>query len=66
VDARSEADGAWTVEAVAGRAGDGRLAHQAGFSRTEIRYLNAPDRHEDARLNEHLFAPLDYALVATA
>jgi len=42
------------------------LARQAGFSRTEIRYLNTPDRHEDARISEHLFAPLDYALVAAA
>lgn len=42
------------------------LAQQAGFVRTEIRYLNAPPQHEDARLNEHLFAPLDYALIGVA
>jgi SAM-dependent methyltransferase len=51
------------------------LARQAGFAETELRYLNEPaDRltePDDAviaanvrRLNELLFAPLDYALVA--
>lgn len=40
------------------------LARHAGFSRTEVRYLNAPPPHEDARLNENVFAPLDYALIA--
>jgi SAM-dependent methyltransferase len=51
------------------------LARQAGFSETELRFLNEPaDRltePEDPviaanvrRLNELLFAPLDYALVA--
>jgi SAM-dependent methyltransferase len=51
------------------------LARQAGFAETELRFLNEPaDRlkePEDSviavnvrRLNELLFAPLDYALVA--
>jgi SAM-dependent methyltransferase len=50
------------------------LARQAGFSQTEIRFLNEPDRLSEPddpviaanvrRLNEILFAPLDYALVA--
>jgi O-antigen chain-terminating methyltransferase len=51
------------------------LARQAGFAETEIRYLNEPaDRLTEPddpviaanvrRLNELLFAPLDYALVA--
>jgi|1186.fasta_scaffold01882_2 SAM-dependent methyltransferase len=51
------------------------LARQAGFSRTEIRFLNEPAERlaepEDPviaanvrRLNELLFGPLDYALVA--
>jgi SAM-dependent methyltransferase len=51
------------------------LARQAGFAETELRYLNEPaDRltePDDAviaanvrRLNELLFAPLDYAFVA--
>jgi O-antigen chain-terminating methyltransferase len=42
------------------------LAQQAGFARTEIHFLNAPAPHEDARLSEQLFAPLDYALIAVA
>lgn len=42
------------------------LARQAGFGTTEIRFVNLPPQHEDARLNEHVFAPLDYALVAVA
>jgi SAM-dependent methyltransferase len=53
------------------------LARQAGFAQTEIRFVNEPaDRltePEDPviaanvrRLNELLFAPLDYALVARA
>jgi 2-polyprenyl-3-methyl-5-hydroxy-6-metoxy-1,4-benzoquinol methylase len=42
------------------------LAQQAGFRETEIRYLNVPPPHEDARLNEHVFAPLDYALIGAA
>ena len=53
------------------------LAKQAGFAQTEIRYLNPPEKRleEDGltpalaenarRLNELLFGPLDYALVAT-
>jgi SAM-dependent methyltransferase len=51
------------------------LARQAGFSETEIRFLNEPAERltepDDPviaanvrRLNELLFAPLDYALVA--
>jgi SAM-dependent methyltransferase len=51
------------------------LARQAGFAETEIRFLNEPaDRLTEPddpviaanvrRLNELLFAPLDYALVA--
>jgi len=51
------------------------LARQSGFTETEIRYLNEPaDRLTEPddpviaanvrRLNELLFAPLDYALVA--
>jgi SAM-dependent methyltransferase len=52
------------------------LARQSGFTRTELRFLNAPsDRLEEPedeliaqnvrRLNEIVFAPLDYALVAS-
>jgi SAM-dependent methyltransferase len=51
------------------------LAHQAGFAETDLRFLNEPAERltEPAdpviaanvrRLNELLFAPLDYALVA--
>ena len=50
------------------------LARQAGFATTELRFLNAPEPLTEAddpviarnvrRLNELLFAPLDYALVA--
>jgi SAM-dependent methyltransferase len=50
------------------------LARQAGFVETEVRYLNEPERLTEPddpviaanvrRLNELLFAPLDYALVA--
>ncbi len=51
------------------------LARQAGFGETEIRYLNEPaDRLSEPddpviaanvrRLNDLLFAPLDYALIA--
>ncbi len=51
------------------------LAHQSGFAETELRFLNEPaDRLTETedpviaanvrRLNELLFAPLDYALVA--
>jgi SAM-dependent methyltransferase len=51
------------------------LARQSGFAETEVRYLNEPaDRLTEPddpviaanvrRLNELLFAPLDYALVA--
>jgi SAM-dependent methyltransferase len=40
------------------------LARHAGFAQTEVRYLNAPPPHDDARLSEYLFAPLDYVLIA--
>jgi SAM-dependent methyltransferase len=42
------------------------LTQQAGFREVETRFLHAPDPVEDAdpRLNEILFAPLDYAVVA--
>ena len=51
------------------------LARQAGFREVETRFLNAPaerldepddpvDRRERPRLNEILFAPLDYAILA--
>ncbi|HEY2936821.1 MAG TPA: class I SAM-dependent methyltransferase [Gaiellaceae bacterium] len=42
------------------------LARHAGFAETETRYLNAPEPVEgvDPRLNEVVFAPLDYALIA--
>ena len=47
------------------------LARQSGFARTELRYLNPPERRlreegddNAKRLNEVVFAPLDYALVA--
>ena len=51
------------------------LARQSGFAQTELRFLNEPaDRLTEPddpviaanvrRLNELLFAPLDYALVA--
>ena len=42
------------------------LARHAGFDSTEIRYANAPEPAEgvDTRINEIVFAPLDYALVA--
>jgi O-antigen chain-terminating methyltransferase len=42
------------------------LAQHAGFRDVEIRWLNAPDPHPDARVNAQLFAPLDYAVVAVA
>lgn len=42
------------------------LARHAGFGDVETRFLHAPEPVEgiDARLNEILFAPLDYAIVA--
>jgi SAM-dependent methyltransferase len=42
------------------------LARHAGFDQVETRFLNAPEPVEgiDPRLNEILFAPLDYAIVA--
>lgn len=42
------------------------LVQQAGFHDVEIRYLNAPPPHDDPRITEALFAPLDYAVVAAA
>ena len=43
-----------------------QLARHAGFGEPEIRYANAPEPAEgvDPRINEIVFAPLDYALVA--
>jgi SAM-dependent methyltransferase len=41
------------------------LTRGVGFRETEIRYLNTPRPHEDDRITEQLFAPLDYALIAT-
>ncbi len=42
------------------------LARHAGFVETELRYVNAPEPAAEThpRVNEILFAPLDYALVA--
>ena len=42
------------------------LARHAGFAETATRFLNAPEPAEgvDPRLNEIVFAPLDYALIA--
>jgi SAM-dependent methyltransferase len=42
------------------------LAAQAGFAHTELRYLHAPEPAAEThpRVNEILFAPLDYALIA--
>jgi SAM-dependent methyltransferase len=40
------------------------LARQAGFADTEVRFLNAPEPHPDARISAQLFPPLDYALIA--
>jgi SAM-dependent methyltransferase len=42
------------------------LARHAGFREVETRFLNAPEPVEgvDPRLNDVLFAPLDYAIVA--
>src|SRR5581483_7194844 len=42
------------------------LVQHAGFCDAEIRWLNAPEPHPDARVSEQLFAPLDYAIVARA
>ena len=52
-----------------------RVARQAGFAEVELRYLNAPEERlvepadpviaaNVSRLNELLFGPLDYAIVA--
>ena len=42
------------------------LARHAGFAEVEMRFLNAPEPAEgaDPRLNEIVFAPLDYAILA--
>jgi SAM-dependent methyltransferase len=42
------------------------LARGAGFRETELRFLNAPEPapETDERVNDILFAPLDYALIA--
>lgn len=40
------------------------FARQAGFAAVEVRFMNAPEQHDDPRISEHLFAPLDYALIA--
>lgn len=42
------------------------LVQHAGFRDVEIRWLNAPEPHPDARISAQLFAPLDYAVVALA
>jgi SAM-dependent methyltransferase len=46
----------------------GLLAKQAGFREVETRFLNAPRHVDDVdeRVREILFAPLDYAILATA
>jgi SAM-dependent methyltransferase len=43
------------------------LAREAGFREVETRFLNAPRHADDVdeRIREILFAPLDYAIVAT-
>jgi len=43
------------------------LARQAGFREVETRFLNAPRHADDVdeRIREILFAPLDYAIIAT-
>lgn len=43
------------------------LARQSGFSRVETRFLNPPERTADVppEVAEILFAPLDYAIIAT-
>jgi SAM-dependent methyltransferase len=40
------------------------LARQVGFADAEIRLVNEQPPHEDRRISEQLFAPLDYALIA--
>jgi O-antigen chain-terminating methyltransferase len=40
------------------------LARQSGFAEAEIRFMNDQPPHEDRRISEQLFAPLDYALIA--
>jgi O-antigen chain-terminating methyltransferase len=42
------------------------LVQGAGFSDVELRWLNAPPPHDDPRISEQLFAPLDYAVVGVA
>jgi 2-polyprenyl-3-methyl-5-hydroxy-6-metoxy-1,4-benzoquinol methylase len=45
----------------------GLLARQAGFREVGTRFLNAPEYADDVdeRIREILFAPLDYAIIAT-
>jgi hypothetical protein len=40
------------------------LARHAGFGAVQIRFMHEPPPHEDRRISEQLFAPLDYALIA--
>lgn len=40
------------------------IAGNAGLREIEILYLNEPEPHEDRRVSEQLFTPLDYALIA--
>jgi 2-polyprenyl-3-methyl-5-hydroxy-6-metoxy-1,4-benzoquinol methylase len=42
------------------------LVQHAGFHDVEIRWLNAPPPHDDPRISDQLFAPLDYAIVGVA
>lgn len=42
------------------------LVQHAGFHDVEVRWLNTPEPHQDARITAQLFAPLDYAIVAVA
>ena len=42
------------------------LVQHAGFHDVEIRWLNAPPPHDDPRITEQLFAPLDYAIFGVA
>jgi O-antigen chain-terminating methyltransferase len=42
------------------------LVQHAGFHEVETRWLNAPPPHDDPRITQELFAPLDYAIVGVA
>jgi O-antigen chain-terminating methyltransferase len=42
------------------------LVQSAGFHDVGLRWLNAPPPHDDPRISEQLFAPLDYAVVGVA